>query len=134
MLFVITKADFVQALIRKPAWRGTRYRLRHPGGGDGGGSPRGHPPYRVCFLWGGGAAQIGKVADLDRAIREARYHIQLTTHRLNVAAQRGDVHIGALLDLGDGRLLYMQHLGRNRSAPSPQPSPTRGEGARESVA
>jgi hypothetical protein len=42
------------------------------------------------------------------------YHeLQLTAHRLNVAAQRRDVHIRTFFDLGNGGLLNVQHLGQH---------------------
>jgi hypothetical protein len=37
----------------------------------------------------------------------------LFPHRLDVAAQSGEVHVGALLHLGDGRLLDTQDLGQH---------------------
>lgn len=39
---------------------------------------------------------FGKIADLHRTIREASNNFQLPPHRLDMAAQGGNVHVGAL--------------------------------------
>src|SRR6266436_2634317 len=54
--------------------------------------------------------QVSEVADLDGTVRKARNDLQLPAHRLDVAAQRRDVHIRAPLELRDRGLLYVQGL------------------------
>src|SRR5260221_13725367 len=54
--------------------------------------------------------QVSEVADLDGTVRKARNDLQLPAHRLDMAAQRRDVHIGAPLELRDRGLLYVQGL------------------------
>jgi hypothetical protein len=59
------------------------------------------------------AFQVGEIADLYRAVRKARHHLQLAAHGLDVATQRGEVHIRAFLQLGDGGLLDVQYFSQH---------------------
>jgi hypothetical protein len=54
--------------------------------------------------------QVGKVADLHVTVGEARDHLKLAAHRLDVAAQGGDVHVRASFNLRDGGLLNVEHF------------------------
>ena len=51
---------------------------------------------------------LAELVDPDLAVGETRHDLQLAPHRLNEAAQRPDVHVGALLHLGDGRLVDVE--------------------------
>ena len=57
--------------------------------------------------------QLRKVADLHRSIRKAGNDVQLAAHGFNVAAQRGQVHVGALFHFGNGWLLHVEDFGEH---------------------
>src|SRR6267143_1379539 len=73
-------------------------------------SPRMAASYTVDRGSGSILFQVSEVADLDGTVRKARNDLQLPAHRLDMAAQRRDVHIGAPLELRDRGLLYVQGL------------------------
>ena len=54
--------------------------------------------------------EISEILDLNRVILEARDDLQLTAHRFDEAAQRADIHVRPLLDLGDRSLLDLERL------------------------
>ena len=49
-------------------------------------------------------------------------YLQLPTHRLDVGAQTGDIHVSPMFELCDGRLVHVERLGQvllgERSCPS----------------
>jgi hypothetical protein len=53
---------------------------------------------------------VVKILDLHRMIGESCDKLQLTAHRFNEAAKSADIHIGALLDLGDRALPNLKCL------------------------
>jgi hypothetical protein len=59
------------------------------------------------------------VDDNGTAVGEHCLYPKLTAHCMNVISQSAEVHVGPLLNTGDGALRYIQHLGHIRlSQPS----------------
>src|SRR6185437_9314522 len=54
--------------------------------------------------------EVPEIPNAHVAVRELGNDFQLAAHRLDEAAQRADVHVGALLQLCDRRLLDMKDL------------------------
>lgn len=52
-----------------------------------------------------------KLVDLNLALGEDGFDLQLPTHRLNKIPQRRDVHIGPLFHLRDRALVDLEDLG-----------------------
>ena len=53
----------------------------------------------------GNFIKIREVTDFDCSIGEACHNIQLSAHRLDVAAQSRQIHVSAFFNLGNGGLL-----------------------------
>ena len=57
--------------------------------------------------------QLRKVADLHSPIWKAGNDVQLAAYGLVMAAQRGQVHVNALLHFGNGGLLHVENFGQH---------------------
>jgi hypothetical protein len=56
--------------------------------------------------------QVAEGLDPHVVIWEACHDLQLAAHRAEIATQRAHVHVGALLELGDGGLAHPQGPGQ----------------------
>ena len=61
--------------------------------------------------WSGSIrCKVRRISDLHRTVRKTRDDLQFFAHRLDVAAQRRDIHVGASLQLGDRWVLNVQRF------------------------